>query len=192
MILWRSNLTLDESVLSEVITHTKEVCPYADNTYTSYFIPNVHDRPEVKFVQQYYDLLEIVCSDMGLIHRTSYNFTHWIQVYDRGGIHDVHDHFVPDTLFSWVHFVRPTNVKCFHFIDSEGNKTYPTQEPGDFIVFPSWAQHAVDPNETDDQRVVIAGNVNVVEMIKPSNVNPLKLIVTPLPNDVTVSQITKL
>ena len=192
MILWRSNLTLDEHVLSDVITHTKEVCLHENGVYTSFFISNIHDRPEVKFANQYNSIIEKACSDMGLLHRTSYSFTHWIQVYGKGGVHDVHDHHLPQTLFSWVHFVRPTNVNCFHFIDSAGNKTYPTQEPGDFIVFPSWAQHAVDPNETDDERVVIAGNVSMIEMNKPASTDPLKLIINILPNDVAVSQLIKL
>ena len=30
---------------------------------------------------------------------------------------------------------------------------------GDFIIFPSWAAHSVDPNQDKDDRIVTAGNV---------------------------------
>ena len=60
--------------------------------------------------------------------------------------------------------VKPTKKKLFFFIDSDGKKVYPEgQTPGDFIVFPSWAEHGVDPSDesADEQRVVIAGNISV-------------------------------
>ena len=83
----------------------------------------------------------------------------WLQVYEPGSSgHDIHDHWSGNEMFSWVHFLKPVN-KSFHFL-VEGQKVYPKrQNPGDFIVFPSWALHAVDGNDTDDERVVIAGNV---------------------------------
>ena len=50
--------------------------------------------------------------------------------------------------------------KCFCFLDSDGKRTFPdTQKAGDFIVFPSWVQHEVLPNDSNEDRAVIAGNI---------------------------------
>ena len=48
-----------------------------------------------------------------------------------------------------------------HFTLVDGKKVYPEQQnAGDFIVFPSWALHQVDINDTfDDRVVIIAGNI---------------------------------
>ena len=61
--------------------------------------------------------------------------------------------------FSWVHFIKPSSKKCFYFVNHKGDKTYPEQNEGDFIIFPSWAAHSVDPNQDKDDRIVTAGNV---------------------------------
>ena len=37
-----------------------------------------------------------------------------------------------------VHFVRPTEKKCFYFVTKDVGKLYPKQDPGDVIAFPSW------------------------------------------------------
>ena len=72
-----------------------------------------------------------------------------------------------DALLSWVHFLKVPEQKCFKFTDSEGNNSfYPDeQNSGDIIYFPSWAYHEIDPNRSDDLRVVIAGNITVTECL---------------------------
>lgn len=171
MILWRDNFSLDSEKLDKVIQETIKhpECLMGSNSdrclYSTYFIDDLFKHPEIVFLEEYTDIISKYMSEIGLLKRTSYNFTHWMQVYNNGHLgHPAHDHFRYDTFFSWVHFVKPTKKKLFFFIDSDRKKVYPEgQTPGDFIVFPSWAEHGVDPSDesADEQRVVIAGNISV-------------------------------
>ena len=117
-----------------------------------------------------------------------------MQIYNSklSSTHSIHDHFTTHEMFSWVHFVRPTQQKCFFYIDSKGNKTYPDQHQNRFIVFPSWLQHGVDPldNETTQERVVIAGNVMFDSIIDYNRETVLHRLVSN--GRIQVSEITPL
>ena len=185
MILWRTKLHLPEEQVDEVISSIKLQCAEYGGQYSTY---NTNPRPESIFIDTYMEVLANAAKAMGLYHRSSYRNIMWAQLYINGGQHAIHDHSGGYLGFSWVHFVKPTSSKCFHFVDSMSNKTYPDQDAGDFIVFPQWAQHAVDPNNTMDERFVIAGNILITELLKDDPVNPLKFITTTIPNSITVSQ----
>ena len=170
MIIWRSNLKLDDDLLDEVIASVNDNPDLIGQKgmYTTYYVPSVYDRQEVEFAPHYKQILAEGLSALGLHHRCSYNFNHWMQVYGEGNVgHRPHDHYDIKVLVSWVHFVRPTSTKAFHFLDSSGNKTYPEQNEGDFIMFCPWQLHAVDPS--DDLRAVIAGNVMMNELVCHDN-----------------------
>tara|TARA_B100001057_G_scaffold357185_1_gene359191 strand:- start:82 stop:678 length:597 start_codon:yes stop_codon:yes gene_type:complete len=87
--------------------------------------------------------------------------SYWVQIYDEqaGGGHPVHDHWGPDCMISFVHFVKVPKQNCFYFKAEE--KIYPKQDEGDIIFFPSWASHGVDPVVECRDRIVMAGNVTV-------------------------------
>lgn len=171
MILHHSNFSLDEDILSDVVSKVTNdpKCEAKDlGIHSTYFLPNINDRAEVVFVQHYKQAIADALSRLGLQHRCSYVFDHWLQVYGEDNIgHGAHDHFSNRTILSWVHFLNPSDKKLFHFIDSDHNKVYPEQNTGDFIMFNPWALHGVDP--TPAGRYVIAGNVHITELVSPSN-----------------------
>ena len=92
---------------------------------------------------------------------TNPTLSYWVQIYDEqaGGGHPVHDHWTPDCMISFVHFVKVPKQNCFYFQAQE--KIYPKQDEGDIIFFPSWASHGVDPVVECKDRIVLAGNVTV-------------------------------
>ena len=92
---------------------------------------------------------------------TNPTLSYWVQIYDEqaGGGHPVHDHWTPDCMISFVHFVKVPKQNCFYFQAEE--KIYPKQDEGDIIFFPSWASHGVDPVVECNDRIVLAGNVSV-------------------------------
>tara|TARA_B100001113_G_scaffold293364_1_gene250192 strand:+ start:72 stop:674 length:603 start_codon:yes stop_codon:yes gene_type:complete len=96
--------------------------------------------------------------------------SYWVQIYDdkAAGGHPIHDHWTPDCMISFVHFVKVPKQNCFHFKSEK--KQYPKQEDGDIIFFPSWATHGVDPVVSCSDRIVVAGNIVVSSFIsKESN-----------------------
>ena len=99
------------------------------------------------------------------------NLVYWVQIYDEqaGGGHPVHDHWTPDCMISFVHFVKVPKQNCFYFQAQE--RIYPKQDQGDIIFFPSWASHGVDPVIECKDRIVLAGNVFVKSFISKESSN---------------------
>ena len=169
MIIWSTNKIFDDDLLDPIIVDLKNhpTCysPKAKN-YTSYFTPD-YQRPERGLIFQYKDILDQAFKDLTLYKRIEYDLhkciSFWMQLYPQnGGTINSHHHYTEKNIFSWVHFLRSSSKKCFHFINHNGNKVYPeNQKPGDFIVFPSWALHAVDVNTDESDRGVVSGNVGI-------------------------------
>ena len=135
--------------------------------YSSYNVARVRHFPDT--LEKYYDDKFIkILYHLDLLGRTIVDAFKWCQIYNKstgGKGHPVHTHFSGNQLLSMVHFIRtPNNQKCFYFI-VEGQKYYPDkQNSGDFIVFPSWASHGVDPVECDDNdRIIVSANFNCNE-----------------------------
>ena len=131
--------------------------------YSSYNeSPTRHFPPALE--SHYDQRLDEVLDELDLLDRTVNDVMKWCQIYNKStsGFHPTHTHFSGDQLLSMVHFIRtPKDQKCFYFI-SKGEKYYPdTQNSGDFIVFPSWASHGVDPVECDDNdRIIVSINIH--------------------------------
>ena len=169
MIIWSTNKIFDDDLLDPIIVDLKNhpTC-YSPKAkyYTSYFTPD-YQRPERGLIFQYKDILDQAFKDLTLYKRIEYDLhkciSFWMQLYPQnGGTINSHHHYTEKNIFSWVHFLRSSSKKCFHFINHNGNKGYPeNQKPGDFIVFPSWALHAVDVNTDESDRVVVSGNVGI-------------------------------
>jgi hypothetical protein len=161
VILWHSNFNIEPATIysmSSKLKTIKQAHSKKENHYSSYHL-ELKDRPDFIFNDFYAEIVAHVCKKLSTYERSRYRYSYWMQVYEPGSFgHNKHDHFSGNEMFSWVHFLKPV-TKSFHFL-IEGEKVYPEQQnPGDFIAFPSWALHAVDGNDTDEERVVIAGNV---------------------------------
>ena len=93
-----------------------------------------------------------------------YSYQHiWAQIYTKSlgkGI-SAHHHY-PDrsNLFSWIHFVDVPDEDCLYWEMQSGKKIYPQpQQSGKIIFFIPWTWHGVDPIHSQEERIVVAGNV---------------------------------
>tara|TARA_B100000902_G_C27223803_1_gene871065 strand:- start:604 stop:1269 length:666 start_codon:yes stop_codon:yes gene_type:complete len=163
-ILWYDNIPIDEELLSDtvdnILSGDKEFrC--GDEYYTSYFRNSIDKSgPDTIFSEYYNNIINRASTDLGLFHRSEYQIATWMQVYITGNSMRIHDHYYGGELYSFVHFVQPTDDNLFFFIDSNNNKIYPDeQRKDDFIIFPAWLEHGVEDNTGDDKRAIISGNV---------------------------------
>jgi len=164
MILWSGNYEIEDDLIELVKSQIKDNQSSFDQTfklYTTYFLSETSSRPEVIFLDYYAKIIQEMTKELSLYHRSQYSFPFWAQLYtNKSKRFEPHDHFSGSEILSWVHFLSDTTKKCFYFIDSDGNKTYPEQKKGDFIAFPAWTLHAADP-PSDKERIVISGNVSL-------------------------------
>ena len=165
MIIWKTNYNIPKDEIDSLVSDLKKDDRSFGKEikfYSSYYLP-VSERPEKRLTSVYNDIITKGSKQLGLFNRADLAVPFWMQVYPKdGGAHKFHMHFCGQEILSWVHFLRPSSKKCFHFINHNGNKVYPeNQKPGDFIVFPSWALHAVDVNTDESDRVVVSGNVGI-------------------------------
>jgi len=170
LVIWRGNHKHDSDDIDNIISslidipESKRECGVGI-LYTSFFIKDIFERPEVVLVDSYKDIVSQIITDLNLGSGES-SFNYWTQVYD--GEHNEHMHFSANIPISFVHFVRPTEKKCFHFVGSDGKKHYPQQDEGDIIAFPSWALHAIDESY-GNMRMTIAGNILFTSISTPKN-----------------------
>ena len=137
---------------------------------TSYFI-NDTIRPEKKFNNYYAKIVEDIMKNVGLYRMVRYEYSYWSQLYFKNSKHNPHQHSrkiddelrkSEEVIISWVHFLDVPEQKCFRFVDNDGNILVPDEQlNGDIIVFPSWVWHEVLPNESNQERIVISGNIAV-------------------------------
>lgn len=167
-IIWRGNLKFSDEDIEKVrseITSRADFLTQSESgvgsMYSTYFTEDKFDRPEILFLDFYREVVSGMIQDLGL-YESETSFDYWCQIYD--GSHGTHYHLTANIPLSFVHFIEPTDTKCFHFVGRNGNHLYPKQDPGDIIAFTSWYPHGTDES-IGNERMVVAGNV-VVEMIK--------------------------
>ena len=81
----------------------------------------------------------------------------WGALYRKGHYIKTHHHW-PSAL-SWTYYVKTTdNTEPFIFVgNGEEKHIYP--KVGDLIIFPSVMNHRVPVSQTDDERIVVVGNI---------------------------------
>ena len=162
LIIWSTNFNHPDNEVDSCIESLEklEVSP-GGMIHTSFKSPQ-EDIPESIWKDKYDAIITRALGDLGLFKRVDYIYQYWMQSYGNGEeAHYTHDHFSSIELLSFVHFIRPTSKKCFAFLDSYGKSHYPKQDAGDFIVFPPWALHRVEPHGLDEKRCVVSGNLSV-------------------------------
>ena len=94
----------------------------------------------------------------------------WMTAYDKGDFAHLHTHMPSD--ISGVYYVKTTGSdgRIFFMNPNQmintpmyrhmGDRVFIEPEEGMLILFPSWLNHAVEPNRTDDRRLSVAFNVN--------------------------------
>jgi hypothetical protein len=162
LIVWRGNCTLPHTEVDDVISRITSMGETRGSNesefgeiYSTYFVEDIQKRPEVVFLDLYRKIVSQMAIDM-CFSESVFSLDYWCQVYN--GSHRTHMHFCGSVPYSFVHFVRPTEDRCFYFCGSNGQKYYPRQNPGDIITFPSMALHGIDPSY-GTTRMTIAGNL---------------------------------
>jgi len=169
LIIWSANFNHPDNEIDSCVESLEKFNATSGGVIHTSFNSFQEDRPESIWEDKYDAIIEKALGDLGLLKRTNYFYQYWMQSYGSGEeSHSTHDHFTSVELFSFVHFIRPTSKKCFAFIDSYGKSTYPKQDAGDFIVFPPWALHRVEPHGLDEKRCVVAGNLSIKSIHSPS------------------------
>lgn len=118
---------------------------------------------ELSFLKSFYkDRVDEIAKDQTFYNYSLISFEFWAQLYDKKSIHGIHTHFNSTTVLSFVHFLKTNNTKCFEFTDGI-EVEIPQQQEGDFIVFPSYVRHHVVTHNSNFNRIVIAGNIQILE-----------------------------
>ena len=80
----------------------------------------------------------------------------WGAVYKKGNHTVSHDHW--PAIWSWTYYVNVTS-ECAPLVFT--NTDYKVQPyNGLLVMFPGWVKHKVPPQESDHERVMVAGNLN--------------------------------
>ena len=155
--------------------NTKEPCYYTGYHHAPDSV-NRSGRPIQKFMdtrllQIYSPILKKELTEQRLFEADRsaiYSYQHiWAQIYKKqlGKGNATHNHYAhPSTIFSWIHFVEAPDEDCLYWEMNSGKKIYPRpQRSGKMIFFMPWTWHGVDPVISQDERIVVAGNVSRIK-----------------------------
>ena len=110
---------------------------------------------------------EAIADQMTEEHIATFNFDCWGAVYRKGDETVIHSHW--GNLWSWCYYLKiPNDSPPFRFEDTFQSGTndvtsfdiYP--EDDDILIFPSWFKHSVPKMECDGERIMIAGNIQII------------------------------
>lgn len=159
------NWKLDSTQLTTLTNNVVEVAvkQEEDNFFTTFHSKD-KDLECLGFLKNFYkDRVDEIAKDQLIFDHCSIGFDFWSQVYHRtDSYHPIHDHFEcgGDVIISYVHFLKPVKPDCFRFTN-EKEFEIPQQEEGDFLVFPSYVPHVVLPHNSNESRVIVAGNIYI-------------------------------
>ena len=154
--------TLEKNILKVGVTQEKE------QVITTYHNKD-KDLQDLDFLHNFYkERVDEIAKDQFFFNTSLIYFDFWIQVYNKLSNHPIHDHFGcgDNVVISFVHFLRPVDI-CFEFTD-ERQSLVPQQQEGDLIVFPSYVTHRVKQHDSNENRIVVAGNIKISKHIELS------------------------
>lgn len=132
-----------------------------DGVYTTFAEDNKH----LGFLKSFYqNIVDEIAKQQTFYTTSKIEYKFWVQMYNNKACHESHTHFGIDSnvIISWVHFLKVPETKCFRFTDGI-NHLVPQQEEGDLLVFPPYCRHEVMPHNSNMNRIVVAGNINLFE-----------------------------
>ena len=157
-----------DKVAEELKVVSRELIVREEPLLSSYHF-KLHQRPDKIWNDKYSKIMEDVVREIGMYTTTKYTYEYWTQLYFKNGGHPPHHHIDPQQKFygclSWVHFHRTPEERYFKFVNNDGEVYVPKeQEDGDLIVFPSIIWHQINPNKSDVERFVTAGNIAFIHI----------------------------
>jgi len=102
----------------------------------------------------------------------------WITKYSQGDTQEIHNHL--NASFSWVYFLQQpkefgSKMYLYNSMSRQddrelglSNRFKPQQEEGDLVIFPGYLNHFITPNESNELRYTVAGNLKFVGRLKLS------------------------
>jgi len=108
---------------------------------------------------------EIIADFMNSINydHAEYGWEWWFQVYEPGSPGFLPHSHSTDCRFtiSWCHFIQPLEESnfCWYYGSNQLQPIF--EKENEIVFFPGWAWHKVLPNNSKNNRITIAGNINV-------------------------------
>ena len=160
-----NNIKFSDEEINSVISEYKSKVPLVRGNYSSFH--SNHPRPESIWQEKYHAILADIMTNIGLKDTTQYSYHLWGQLYLHENRHLPHHHYtVPnrgnEPIISFVHFIKAVDETTFRFLNLKGDEVIPkNQKEGDIIVFPSWLWHTAFPNDSNEERFIVAGNITI-------------------------------
>ena len=102
------------------------------------------------------DIIQTIWHERSSLDLKTFMTTCWGAIYSRGDYSEPHQH-IP-ALYSWVYYVKCDEESApLHFNWFPGHTYKPT--PGKGIIFPGYVQHNVPAHKSDNERIIVVGNV---------------------------------
>ena len=142
-------------------------------TYGSFLNLNGSDEERIFFDKLntfYSPIIDFFMKDIGQYKNAKYRWEIWWQLYEPNSpgfkIHKHCGRQGDPQVISFNHFVKIANGKSF-FSWVFGNKKEILHEEkeGEIIFFPGIAFHKVSPNNTDEYRLTISGNIYIIDSL---------------------------
>ncbi len=116
---------------------------------------------------------EAVANELFNADITIYTQECWGAVYRKGEETIKHTHW--GNLWSWCYYLKvPSDSPPFRFEDIGEGKTasfdiYPQED--DLLMFPSWISHSVPVSQSDEERIMVAGNIQLNNKPKSQDID---------------------
>ena len=163
MIIYRDIIPFNSEIKNILMEDEfKKLIHNKDEKFSTTYKNNINYKGILEKTNSFYsEIFSRIMKYFLLYNNTKYKFSFWYQIYDKDDSgHLIHDHFLGPEIFSWVHFISLPQSNCFHFKNGIENN-FINEKENDFIIFPSWAHHAVNP-PSSGKRIVCAGNVSLL------------------------------
>ena len=158
--LRKSNLNENtRSSLIELILEHGDEQNHASNVKADMTDWHMHEK--YKEFKELSIFAEAVANELFNADITIYTQECWGAVYRKGEETINHTHW--GYLWSWCYYLKvPNDAPPLRFEDVGDGKTasldvYPKED--DIIVFPSWISHSVPKSQSDNKRIMVAGNI---------------------------------
>ena len=176
MILWQNKIEhppgFVEKLEKQIISQHDSKSYFTTYTDKRFKSDPILDEELDNYIKEFYrGVVTEMMKDVGIHGNLQYSIKDgslqdavWVQMYNsETSSHSIHDHHGGGAFISWVHVLKalPTQKKAFFFINSRGDKLYPTcQSTSQMFAFPSWALHGVEKvTDVGVNRIIVAGNI---------------------------------
>lgn len=175
MIIFRQKVPFPEEMKNLLYENEFKQKYYdSDRSIATTFSKGIDYKNLGETSREYYsNLIESLVRVLGIYDNVEYSWHYWYQVYDKESKgHEPHLHFSGKEILSWVHFISVSNTQSFYFKTGDGDRKV-LEENDELLVFPSWCIHGVEKFQSDDTRIVAAGNISLEFLNDPTGENNL-------------------